>query len=63
MESLISIFEKWEPFGQAVFILIIFFAILGSIGAGFRYIAVIFRGWPPPSTIIQSDDDEDEDEE
>lgn len=60
LDKLIDIFGKWEPLGQAIFILIVLSMVFAALAAPFRYLAVCFRGWPPPSVRIHEEDDEAE---
>ena len=52
----------WDPFGQGIFFLIVIVGFFNLILYVSRYVAVMFRGWPPYSiwhNYNREDDDED----
>ena len=46
MSQFWEIISKWEPFGQGIFFLSIFWAFCQAMVYTSKYIAVAIKGWP-----------------
>lgn len=58
MNQILDMISQWNGIGQGFFFLIVLGTIVGLIGSIFKYIAVCFRGWPPPE--FKEDESESE---
>ena len=59
MEGLWEIMAGWTPFGQAVFLLLVLGAVLGTVERCARYLAVMMRGWPdsgPVEVVVEKEE-------
>lgn len=58
MNDFWAIIQGWPPFGQGLFLLIIFGGIIQGIVKAVFYVTVIFQGWPPEHVvnILENDD-------
>lgn len=46
MNQILEMISQWNGFGQAIFFLMIFGSVVGTITQVAKYIAICVRGWP-----------------
>lgn len=56
MENFWGIVSRWEPFGQAIFLLIVLGGIATLIKQLAYYLVVAVRGWPPEHIHTETED-------
>lgn len=60
MYHLIDVLDKkLDGFGLCLFLLLTLVILTATVTKAVEYVAVMFRGWPPP-TEVSCDDEEDE---
>ena len=51
MEPFWNMVSKWDHFGQGLFFILLAGGFFGMVTGVFRYLAVMFRGWPPAGSF------------
>jgi hypothetical protein len=57
MDKLIDAFCKWEPLGQGIFLFLMAILLMAATINIFKFVVVLFRGWPPCEDCCDEDDD------
>lgn len=63
IDQLFKMMANWDPFGQAMFILIVLAMFGGFITGLARFSVILVRGWPPVTCYCEDEDDDECDED